>query len=88
MYCEFAGAGAVRPCAKVLLDANIQDDNTLTDIETGEMDIVLSWVDTNKDRVTYINTDAICRKEECLRLLKDYIRDEETTQKKHFRVFR
>ncbi|MEK6635024.1 MAG: GIY-YIG nuclease family protein [Planctomycetota bacterium] len=89
MYCEFAGANGRSPLrAKVLLDANIQDDNTLTDIETGEMDIVLSWVDTNKDRVTYINTDAICRKEECLRLLKDYIRDEETTQKKHFRVFR
>lgn len=89
MYYEFAGAnGRSSLRAKGLLDANIQDDNTLTDIETGEMDIVLSWVDTNKDRVIYINTDAICRKEECLRLLKDYIRDEETTQKKHFRVFR
>ena len=59
----------------------------LTDVETGEMEIVLSWVDINKDRVNYINMDVICSKEECLRLLKDYIRDEETTQKKHFRVF-
>ena len=68
-----------------ILDENIQDDNTLTDIETGEMEIVLSWIETNKDQVNYINMDTVTTKEACLKLLKDYMRDEETPQKKHFR---
>ena len=67
------------------LNENIQDDNTLTDIELGEIDIVLSWLDTHKDHVNYINMDIVCDKETGLKLVKDYIRDEETLQKKHFR---
>lgn len=71
---------------KVFSDENIQHDNTLTDVESGEMEIVLSWLETNKDHVNYINTDTVCTKEACLKLVKDYIRDEETLQKKHFRL--
>ncbi|MBI2470952.1 MAG: GIY-YIG nuclease family protein [Planctomycetes bacterium] len=68
-----------------ILDENIKDDNTLTDIERGEMEIVLSWVETNKDQVNYINMDTVTTKEARLKLLKDYMHDEETPQKKHFR---
>ncbi len=68
-----------------ILDTNIQDGNTLTEIEMGEMEIVLSWVEANKDRVNYINMDTVSGKEACLKLLKDYLHDEETPQKKHFR---
>ncbi|NUO10312.1 MAG: GIY-YIG nuclease family protein [Candidatus Brocadia sp.] len=60
--------------------------NILTGVETGEMDIVLSWLETNRDQVNYINIDSISTKETCLKLVKDYIRDEETPQKKHFRL--
>lgn len=65
---------------------NSLNDNTLTDVETGEIDIVLSWLETNKDHVNYINMDTVCTKEACMKLVKDYIRDEETPQKKHFRL--
>ena len=58
----------------------------LTDVEIGEIDIVLSWVDINKDYINYINVDTVGNKDRCLKLLKDYIHDEETLQKKHFRV--
>ena len=58
----------------------------LTDVEIGEIDIALSWVDTNKDYINYINVDTVGNKDRCLKLLKDYIHDEETLQKKHFRV--
>ena len=68
-----------------ILDTNIQNHNVLTDIEMGEMEIVLSWVEANKDRVNYINMDTISGKEACLKILGDYLRDEETFQKKHFR---
>lgn len=71
---------------KVFSDENIQNDNTLTEIETGEIDLVLSWLETKKDHVNYINVDAVCAKEACLKLMKDYIRDEETLQKKMFRL--
>ena len=68
-----------------ILDTNIQNHNVLTDIEMGEMEIVLSWVEANKDQVNYINMDAVSGKEACLKLMRDYLRDEETFQKKHFR---
>ncbi len=71
---------------KVFSDKNIQGDTTLTNVETGEIDIVLSWLDTNRDQVNYINMDIVCTKEACLKLVRDYIRDEETPQKKHFRL--
>ena len=61
------------------------DGHILTDIEMGEMEIVLSWVEANKDQVNYINMDTVSGKEACLKLLKDYLHDEETFQKKHFR---
>lgn len=61
------------------------DDNTLTEIEMGEMEIVLSWIEANKDQVNYINMDTASGKEACLKILGDYLRDEETFQKKHFR---
>jgi hypothetical protein len=70
----------------VSLNKNIQNYNTLTGIELGEIDIVLSWLDMHKDHVNYINMDMVCDKETCLKLVKDYIRDEETLQKKHFRL--
>lgn len=53
-------------------------------IEMGEIDIVLSWVEINKDQVNYINMDIVSSKETCLKLLKDYIQDEEPLRK-HFR---
>lgn len=65
---------------------NSVNDSTLTDVETGEMDIVLSWLEINKDHVNYINMDTVCTREACMKLVKDYIRDEETLQKKHFRL--
>jgi hypothetical protein len=61
------------------------DETILTDIEMGEMEIVLSWVEANKDHVNYINMDTVSGKEACLKLLKDYMHDEETFRKKHFR---
>lgn len=64
---------------------DIQDNHIITDIEVAEMDILLSWIDANKDRVNYINTDTICSKDVCLKLLKDYRKDDETLHKKHFR---
>lgn len=57
----------------------------LTEDETGEMDIVLSWVDANKDFVNYINIDVAGNQTACLKLIKDYIRDDELLQKKQFR---
>jgi DNA polymerase III epsilon subunit-like protein len=60
-------------------------DRTITDIEMGEIDILLSWIEANKDWVNYINTDTVCSKNACLKLLMDYVKDEETLQKKHFR---
>lgn len=71
---------------KVLSIEAVQDKNMLADIEAGETDILLSWLEINKDRVNYINMDTVCIKETCLKLIKDYIRDEETLQKKHFRL--
>lgn len=65
---------------------NHQNDPLPARIENGEIDIVLSWLGANKDHVNYINMDTVCTKEACLELLKDYIRDEETPQKKHFRM--
>lgn len=47
---------------------------------------MLSWLETKKDHVNYINMDTVCAKEACLKLMKDYIRDEETLQKKMFRL--
>jgi len=68
-----------------ILDTNIQNHNVLTDLEKGEMEIVLSWIEANKDQVNYINMDTVSGKEACLKILGDYLRDEETFQKKHFR---
>ena len=67
-----------------ILDTNIQNHNVLTDLEMGEMEIVLSWVDANKDQVNYINMDTVSSKEACLKLLKDYLHDEETPQEEAF----
>ncbi len=66
-------------------DNDFQNEYALTDIEQGEIDIVMSWVDTNKDYVNYINVDSVSSKNACLKLIQDYIRDEETPRKKHFR---
>ncbi|WKZ18686.1 MAG: GIY-YIG nuclease family protein [Candidatus Jettenia sp. CY-1] len=55
-----------------------------SNIEMGEIDIVLSWVEINKDQINYINMDVIPDKDACLKLLKDYIQDEEALRK-HFR---
>ena len=49
------------------------------------MDIVLSWVDANKDFVNYINIDVAGNQATCLKLIKDYIRDDELLHKKQFR---
>ena len=57
----------------------------LTEDETGEIDIVLSWVDANKDFVNYINIDVTGNQAACLKLIKDYIGDDELLQKKQFR---
>jgi DNA polymerase III epsilon subunit-like protein len=57
----------------------------LSETEMGEIDLVLSWVDRNKDYINYINVDTAGNKEDCLKLLKDYIKDEETLKRKHFR---
>lgn len=65
---------------------NNRNDRLPARIENGETDIVLSWLEANKDSVNYINTDTVCTKKACLELIKDYIRDEETPQKKHFRM--
>lgn len=65
---------------------NSTNNRSLADVETGEIDIVLSWLETNKDHVNYINMDTVCTKEACMKLVKDYIRDEETPHKKHFRL--
>lgn len=61
------------------------ENNQDADIDIGEIDILLSWIEANKDYVNYINTDTVCSKDACLRLLMDYIKDGETLQKKHFR---
>ena len=53
----------------------------LTEDETGEIDIVLSWVDANKDFVNYINIDVTGNQAACLKLIKDYIGDDELLQK-------
>ena len=66
-------------------DGNIQNHNVLTDLEMGEMEIVMSWIEANKDQINYINMDTVSGKEACLKILGDYLRDEETFQKKHFR---
>ncbi|TVM04060.1 MAG: hypothetical protein CV087_02400 [Candidatus Brocadia sp. WS118] len=66
-------------------DENFQNDCLPDRMESGERDIVLSWLEANKDHVNYINLDAVCTKEACMNLVKDYIRDEETPRKKHFR---
>src|SRR3990172_10894955 len=71
---------------ETILEGNIRDDIVLTEIETGEIEIVLSWVAINKDYVNYIDMDTVGTKETILRLIKDYLRDEETFQKKHFRL--
>lgn len=71
---------------ETILEGNIRDDTVLTDIETGEIEIVLSWVAINKDYVNYIDMDTVGTKETILKLIKDYLRDEETFQKKHFRL--
>ncbi|HQU32435.1 MAG: GIY-YIG nuclease family protein [Planctomycetia bacterium] len=65
---------------------NHQKDRLSARMENGEIDIVLSWLEANKDHVNYINTDTVCTKAACMELIKDYIRDEETPQKKHFRL--
>ena len=57
----------------------------LSETEMGEIDLVLSWVDRNKDYINYINVDTASTKEDCLKLLKDYIKDEVTLKRKHFR---
>lgn len=62
-----------------------QNQDVLTDDETAEMDVVLSWVDANKDFVNYINIDVAGNQAACLKLIKDYIRDDELLQKKQFR---
>lgn len=64
---------------------NPRNDRLPARIENGEIDIVLSWLEANKDHVNYINIDTVCTKETCLELVMDYVRDEETAQKKHFR---
>ena len=61
------------------------EQDGLTEDETGEMDIVLSWVDANKDFVNYINIDVAGNQATCLKLIKDYIRDDELLHKKQFR---
>lgn len=67
-------------------DENTQDDTILTDMEMREMEIILSWVDANKDYINFINMDTVGSKETCLKLIKDYLRDDETSLKKHFRM--
>ena len=57
----------------------------LSETEMGEIDLVLSWVDRNKDYINYINVDTSGTKEDCLKLLKDYIKDKATLKRKHFR---
>ena len=54
-------------------------------LKWGEMEIVLSWVEANKDQVNYIQYGHRQRQEACLKILGDYLSDEETFQKKHFR---
>jgi len=61
------------------------EQDVLTEDETGEIDVVLSWVDANKDFVNYINIDVAGNQDICLKLIKDYIRDDELLQKKQFR---
>ncbi len=75
------GSRGIKPSGE-----NAQNENSHTDIEEAETEIVLSWLETNKDQVNYINMDIVCTKEACLKLVKDYIRDEETPLKKHFRL--
>lgn len=61
------------------------EQDVITEDEAGEIDIVLSWVDANKDFVNYINIDTAGNQASCLKLIKDYIRDDELLQKKQFR---
>lgn len=61
-----------------------KENKNLSGKEMGEGDIVLSWVELHKDQVNYIDVDIAGSKEICLKLLKDYIQDEETLRK-HFR---
>ena len=70
---------------KPSFDENVQNENNLSDRERGEIDIVLSWVGENKDYINYINVDTVGNKETCLKVIKDYVHDSETTQKKYFR---
>lgn len=81
----FPSGGKEFQMEKISSAGNIQGYHTITDIEMGEIDILLSWIEANKDRINYINTDTVCSKDVCLKLLKDYIKDDETLQKKHFR---
>ena len=67
-------------------DENLLNDHLTARIEDGEIDIVLSWLEANKDHVNYINLDTVCTKEACIKLVKDYIKDEKTPRKKHFRL--
>ena len=67
-----------------MFEQNREPDDLAED-ETGEIDIVLSWVDANKDFVNFINLDVAGNQAACLKLIKDYIRDDEMLQKKQFR---
>jgi hypothetical protein len=64
---------------------NIPQCNEITDIEAGERDIILSWVETNKDRVNYINVDLVSGREACLKLIKDYVKEKDTLYEKQYR---
>jgi hypothetical protein len=50
-----------------------------------DLEIHEQLIEADRDRVNYINMDTVSSKEACLKLLKDYMHDEETPQKKHFR---
>lgn len=84
MYYGTATHGHSPTCANA--DENLPNDHLTARIEDGEIDIVLSWLEANKDYVNYINLDTVCTKDACMNLVKDYIKDEETPRKKHFRL--
>lgn len=84
MYYETSGANGRSPHEKG--NGGIQHQNGLADIKTGEIDIMLSWVEAHKDHVNYINADAVSGSDACLKLVKDYVRDEGTPHEKHFRL--
>lgn len=67
-----------------MFEQNRESDD-LTEDETGAIDIVLSWIGANKDFVNFINLDVAGNQVACLKLIKDYIRDEEMLEKKQFR---